>query len=237
MRLRLRPCLTSKEAVPQGYGVMRRLVNVMVALMVVCATASLARAAHANDPITVLALGDSLTAGYGLDQADAFPVQLQAALQSAGRDVTVINAGVSGDTSAGGRSRLEWLLTPEIDVVIVELGANDGLRGLDPAETRANLEWILATLQDKGLAVLLSGMVAPPNLGQDYGREFNAIYPELAQKYGAMLDPFFLQGVAADPTLNQRDGIHPNADGVAIIVKRMAPRVIELLSHLNSPKP
>ncbi|MCR4376759.1 MAG: arylesterase [Rhodospirillales bacterium] len=193
--------------------------------MVLCAVVSPARA----DEVTILALGDSLTAGLGLDQADAFPAQLETALRDAGHTVTVVNAGVSGDTSAGGRSRLEWLLTPEIDAVIVELGANDGLRGLDPGETRANLEWILAALKQRGLPVLLTGMQAPPNLGQDYGREFNALYPDLAQRYGALFDPFYLEGVAADPALNQPDGIHPNAQGVAIIVNRLKLKGIELL--------
>lgn len=215
-----------------GYGLMRRVVNVTALLAVLCLAAMPARADGAR---VVLALGDSLTAGYGMDQGEAFPVQLQAALHAAGHAVTVINAGVSGDTSAGGRSRLEWLLSPDVDAVIVELGANDGLRGVDPAGTRENLDWILAKLRDKGLPVLLTGMVAPPNLGQDYGREFNAIYPDLAQKYGVLFDPFFLQDVAADPALNQRDGIHPNAQGVAIIVERLTPKVIELLAH-TKPK-
>ncbi len=186
---------------------------------------------RADDAKVILALGDSLTAGYGLDQAEAFPVQLQAALQTAGMNATVINGGVSGDTSAGGRSRLEWLLVGQIDGVILELGANDGLRGLDPAQTRDNLDWILTTLKQRGIPVLLSGMYAPPNLGKDYGAEFNAIYPELAEKHSVKLDPFFLEGVAADPNLNQTDGIHPNAEGVAVIVKRLAPKVQELLSQ------
>lgn len=222
------PRINMEEAVPQGYGLTRAFVNAMAALGVLVLVA-LPSPADAADEMTILALGDSLTAGYGLDQAEAFPAKLQTALQAAGHAVAIINAGVSGDTSAGGRSRLEWLLTPEIDAVIVELGANDGLRGLDPAETRANLEWILATLKHRGLPVLLTGMQAPPNLGQDYGREFNALYPDLAQRYGAVFDPFYLQGVAANPALNQPDGIHPTAAGVDIIVKRLKPKVIELL--------
>lgn len=194
----------------------------------VCAQPGLLRA---DDAKVILALGDSLTAGYGLDQAEAFPVQLQAALRAGGLNATVINGGVSGDTSAGGRSRLEWLLVGQIDGVIVELGANDGLRGLDPAQTRDNLDWILTTLKQRGIPVLLSGMYAPPNLGKDYGAEFNAIYPELAEKHSVKLDSFFLEGVAADPNLNQADGIHPNAEGVAVIVKRLTPKVQELLSQ------
>lgn len=223
LRLRLRQII--KEAIAQGYGFLRPIVNAAAVLMVLCATVLPARA----DEVTILALGDSLTAGLGLDQANAFPAQLEKALRDAGHAVNVVNAGVSGDTSAGGRSRLEWLLTPEIDAVIVELGANDGLRGLDPGETRANLEWILATLKQRGLPVLLTGMQAPPNLGQDYGREFNTLYPELAQYYGALFDPFYLEGVAADPALNQPDGIHPNAQGVTIIVNRLKLKAIELL--------
>jgi len=225
------PRLKTKEAIPLGYGVTQRFVNVAaVALILVF----MAVPAFAQGGLNILALGDSLTAGYGMDQKDAFPVQLQAALRGAGHDVTVINAGVSGDTSAGGRSRLEWLLSPDVDAVIVELGANDGLRGVDPAETRENLDWILAKLDEKGLPTLLTGMQAPPNLGQDYGHEFNAMYLELAQKYGVLLDPFFLEGVAAVPALNQKDGIHPNADGVVVIVNRMLPTVMELLAIVKA---
>jgi len=212
---------------------MRRLVNILAVLVVLVFSASSTRA---EGGLVVLALGDSLTAGYGLPQPDAFPVQLQSALRSQGFEVTVINGGVSGDTSAGGRSRLDWLLASPVDAVIVELGANDGLRGLDPATTRANLDWILSRLVEKGLPVLLTGMVAPPNLGADYGVEFNTIYADLAHAHGVLLDPFYLQGVAADPALNQKDGIHPNAQGVAKIVTRMTPKVIELLARARQRK-
>lgn len=229
MHLSVRAPIKIQEAVPLGYGFMRRLVNVMALLVLLCVAALPARAGD----IKVLALGDSLTAGYGMDQTQAFPVQLQAALKAQGAEVNIINAGVSGDTSAGGRSRLEWLLAPDVDAVIVELGANDGLRGLDPAQTRENIDWILAKLGTRGLPVLLTGMQAPPNLGKDYGAEFNALYPELAQKHGVLFDPFFLEGVAAMPALNQKDGMHPNAQGVAIIVKRMMPKVLELLTHVK----
>lgn len=226
--LRLRP---RKGAVPLGYGLKRRFVNALAAF---CALLMCVPAAQAESPVTILALGDSLTAGYGLPQGDAFPVRLEAALRAQGVDVTVVNAGVSGDTSAGGRSRLDWLLGDEVDAVIVELGANDGLRGLDPAETRANLDWILARLQEKRRPALLTGMMAPPNLGADYGREFNGLYPELAQKHGALFDPFFLDGVAAKPELNQLDGIHPNAQGVAVIVARLTPLVAQLVAKAQS---
>lgn len=210
---------------------MARAVNALVVFVLLVVVLGLvAGEVRADPPKLVLALGDSLTAGYGLDQQDAFPVQLQAALVAAGTNVVIVNGGVSGDTSAGGRSRIEWLLVQPFDAVIVELGANDGLRGLDPAQTRKNLDWILATLKKRGIATLISGMLAPPNLGEDYGAEFNSIYPDLAQKYGAAYDPFYLQGVAADPELNQDDGIHPNAKGVAIIVKRLAPQLLDLLN-------
>ncbi|OEJ64136.1 arylesterase [Magnetovibrio blakemorei] len=211
-----------------GYGLGLRFVN---ALAVFVCLVSFSSEVYAGAGKTILALGDSLTAGYGLAQSDAFPVQLQAALRDSGLpDVVVINGGVSGDTSAGGRARLDWLLAEPVDLVIVELGANDGLRGLDPAETRRNLDAILAKLTGRGILVLLSGMLAPPNLGEDYGVAFNSIYPDLAQKYGVALDPFFLQGVATVEALNQADGIHPNAQGVAIIVKRLVPPVVNLLT-------
>jgi len=212
----------------RGYGLRGAVVNVLLVLAMVLVGSA---RAYAGEAKIVLALGDSLTAGYGLDQPDAFPVQLQSALVALGVDVQVVNGGVSGDTSAGGRSRLQWLLSSPVDAVIVELGANDGLRGLDPAQTRDNLDWIMATLKKRQIPTLITGMLAPPNLGEDYGAEFNAIYPDLAQKYAALYDAFFLEGVAADPALNQKDGIHPNAAGVAVIVKRLAPQVQDLLQN------
>ena len=170
-------------------------------------------------------LGDSLAAGFGLTPEDAFPAQLEARLRRDGAAVRVINAGVSGDTSAGGRARLDWVLADKPDMVIVELGANDALRGLEPAETEANLDAILAALARRGVAVLLTGMLAPPNLGADYGREFRAVFARLATKHAVAFYPFFLEGVAARPSLNQDDGIHPSARGVAEIVERIAPYV------------
>jgi len=210
----------------QGYGVKRLIVNVLALLSVAM---GFTYPVYANDAVKILALGDSLTAGYGLAQSDSFPSQLETALRDQGHDITVINGGVSGDTSAGGRSRLDWLVDSSVDLVVIELGANDGLRGLDPSETRTNLDWILNRLKEKKVPAVLTGMLAPPNLGADYGAEFKAIYPDLAAQYAIAFDPFFLQGVAADPALNQADGIHPNKDGVLIIVKRLVPLLLDAL--------
>ncbi len=186
--------------------------------------------AGAEAPTTRIAvLGDSLTAGYGLPVGDAFPSRLEAALRAEGIAVEVLSAGVSGDTTAGGRARLDWVLADRPDAVIVELGANDGLRGIDPEATFANLDAIVARLKAERIAVLLAGMRAPPNLGREYGAAFNDIYPRLAAKHGVPLYPFFLAGVAARPELNQTDGMHPNARGVAVIVERIAPHVKRLL--------
>lgn len=178
----------------------------------------------------ILALGDSLTAGYGLAPEEAFPVRLEAKLRATGTPVTVINAGVSGDTSAGGRARLDWALADKPDHAIVALGANDMLRGVDPTETRRNLDAILADLKARGVKVLLLGMLASPNMGKDYGAAFDAIYPDLAKKHGVTLYPFFLDGVAAQRDLNQADGIHPNTRGVAVMVERIAPVVRKWLA-------
>lgn len=180
-------------------------------------------------PSTIVVLGDSLASGHGLRIGDAFPAQLEAALKAAGLAVEVRSASVSGDTTAGGRARLDWVLADGPDAVIVELGANDGLRGLAPEQTAANLDAILARLEAEGVTVLLAGMLAPPNLGREYGAAFNDIYPRLAAKHGVPLYPFFLAGVAARPELNQSDGMHPNARGVAVIVERIAPHVKRLL--------
>lgn len=181
-------------------------------------------------PIRILALGDSLTAGYGLGPGEGFTDQLQAALKAKGYDVEIVNGGVSGDTAAGGLARLDWSLGEGVDAVIVELGANDMLRGFDPAVTRQALDGILKSLSQRKLPVLLAGMRAAPNLGSDYAKAFEAIYPELAEQYGAMLYPFFLDGVAGHPDLLQADGLHPNRAGVAVIVERMIPAVERLIA-------
>lgn len=184
------------------------------------------------EPVTIVALGDSLTAGYGLPPEQGLVPQLQGWLTAAGAEVTVVNAGVSGDTTAGGLSRLDWSLTPETDALMVTLGGNDMLRGLPPEEARANISAILAGAKAKGLPVLLVGMQAPGNYGAEYKAAFDAIYPELAAEFGATLYPFFFQGMTegdVDPTLlrpfMQEDGIHPNAEGVARIVADLGPAV------------
>ncbi len=188
------------------------------------------------DPLTLVALGDSLTAGYGLPQDDGFVPQLQAWLTAQGQDVVVVNAGVSGDTTAGGLARLDWSLTPEVDAMIVTLGGNDLLRGIDPAASRANLDKILQGAQARQLPVLLVAMSAPGNYGPEYKRAFDAIYPDLAAQYGALLAPGFfapLQEEGSDPASLARylqpDGLHPNRDGVARIVEGLGPQVLNLL--------
>ena len=200
--------------------------------MAMVLTAIPPRAADAGE-IRLLALGDSLSAGYGLALGEGFSDQLGAALSGAGLDVVVLNGGVSGDTTAGGLARLDWMLSDAPDAVIVELGANDGLRGLDPAQTLANLDAILDELNQRGIPVLLAGMLAPPNMGSEYGEDFNGLYALLADRYDVVFYPFFLEGVAAKPELNQADAIHPNAEGVAEIIRRILPSVYELLARLD----
>jgi acyl-CoA thioesterase-1 len=182
----------------------------------------------------ILAFGDSLTAGFGLDPQEAFPAKLEAALKAKGHDIVIANAGVSGDTSSAAAERLDWSLAPDIDGVIVELGANDALRGIDPRRTEIALDAILTELQKRKLPVLLAGMMAPRNLGQDYDKAFDAIFPRLAQKHGVLFYPFFLDGVAADPALNQPDGLHPNSKGVDMIVSRILPVTEDLIKQASS---
>lgn len=181
-------------------------------------------------PVTILALGDSLTAGYGLHPPEAFPVRLEAALKAKGHDVVVVNAGVSGDTALDGASRLDWALSDDVNAVIVELGANDALRGLPPEQAEKAIDGILARLKTKGLPVLLAGMRAPPNLGPEYQARFDGMYQRLAGAHGALFYPFFLDGVAADVKLNQADGLHPNPAGVDVVVSRMLPMVEALIA-------
>jgi acyl-CoA thioesterase-1 len=199
---------------------------------------SVTGSALAADLPKVLALGDSLTAGYGLPPEDGFVPQLTAWLAANGAEASIINAGVSGDTTAGGAARLEWSLSEGADAMIVNLGGNDMLRGLAPAQARANLTQIMETAKAKGLPVLLVGQVAPGNYGPDYKAEFDAIYPDLAAQFDAMLVPLYFAPIATaqgglDPAFMQPDGIHPNRDGVARIVAAMGPQVIDLLAQVK----
>lgn len=182
--------------------------------------------------VKLLVFGDSLVAGYGLSQPDGFQAQLLAALRADGRDVQILDGGVSGDTSAGGRARLDWALADKPDAVLVELGANDGLRGTDPREMEANLTAILDTLAAQHLPTLLTGMYAPPNLGAAYEQQFRAVFDRLSQRPGLLYDPFFLAGVAGNPALDQADHIHPNPAGVKIEVARIKPLVEKLLDEV-----
>lgn len=196
-----------------------------------------ALAADEAKPIRMVVLGDSLSAGLGLAANDAFPPRLQKALKDKGISVEMTNAGVSGDTSSGGLGRLDWSVPEGTQAVIVELGANDALRGIDPKVTRAALSDILTRLKARNISVMLCGMVSPPNYGRDYAERFNTIYPELAKSFGVPLYPFFLDGVAADAKLNQADGIHPTAQGVDIIVRNILPTVEAFLGPLRGQQP
>ena len=213
---------------PSGYGAFRAARNLGLALVI--------SAAPAMAEVTVAALGDSLTQGYGLPPEDGFVPQLQRWLDAQGADATILNAGVSGDTTQGGLSRVDWTLTPEVDALIVALGGNDVLRGLDPAVSRANLDGIMQAAAARQIPVLLIGMSAPGNYGADYKTQFDAIYPDLARQYGALLHPDFLQAITSQPdqaaalaTYMQPDGLHPSAAGVALIVEDIGPAVLELV--------
>jgi len=207
-----------------------------MALMGANAAVAQAPAAAAGKPIKMVVLGDSLSAGLGLSASAAFPARLKESLKINGIEVDMINAGVSGDTSSGGRDRLDWSVPQGTDAVILELGANDALRGTDPKVTRAALTDILARLKARKVAVLLCGMLAPPNYGSDYSARFNAIYPDLAKSFGVPLYPFFLKGVAADTRLNQADGLHPTAEGVDVIVKNILPAVEAFLGAISGQR-
>jgi acyl-CoA thioesterase I len=212
-----------------SYGHLRLFVQALT-FVAILATASQAAAART---LRLVALGDSLTAGLGLGPGKAFPDRLEAALRAEGFDVKVINAGVSGDTAADGLARYDWSVPRDADALIIELGANDMLRGLKPDATKATLAAILDKARAAHLPTLLTGMRAAPNLGPDYGGAFAAIYTALAKTYGVQLYPFFLDGVAGDPKLNQPDGLHPNAAGVEIIVQKILPSVEALLKQVN----
>ena len=211
------------------YGFEVRLVNSV--LLIFCFFLSSAFAK--NDTLEILMLGDSLTAGYGLPSNLTIPKLLERKIKSDYPNVSIINGGVSGDTSAGGLSRLDWLLGPSIKAIIIELGANDGRRGINPCTTYSNLDQIIRKSKEFGLQVILTGMLAPPNLGPAYGDEFNRIYPDLAQKYDLIFFPFFLDGVVANPELNQEDGIHPNKYGVEVIAEKLNPYLRKLIGALR----
>jgi acyl-CoA thioesterase-1 len=187
--------------------------------------------AMAAEPLTVLALGDSLTAGWGVPHDASVPERLERMLRADGIAARVVNAGVSGDTTQGGLARLQWALAEEPDAAIVELGANDMLRGLHPRTAKENLAAILEALRSRNIPTLLAGMLAPPNMGQIYSRGFNAIYTDLAREYDVVFYPFYLQDVAGRPDLNQEDGLHPNAEGYAVIAENIYPYVLELVER------
>ncbi|MBO45069.1 MAG: arylesterase [Rhodospirillaceae bacterium] len=216
----------------QPYASLARCFNVKTIIFLFLALLVLSSEVSAK-ALRILAFGDSLTAGFGLKARDSFPSQLEAALKESALDSRVINAGVSGDTTAGGLARVDWVMQVQPDLVILELGANDGLRGLDPAETKRNLDSIIRRILEKGAVVVLTGMRAPPNLGQDYGARFNNIFPALAKAHKLPFYPFFLDRVVAEPGLNQSDGIHPNAKGVAIIVSGILPLVKRALENVK----
>src|SRR6185437_10333221 len=223
---------TSAARVEGGTALLVHILVLMVALMTAPMALAQAPAPPATRPVKMVVLGDSLSAGLGLQASAAFPARLQKALQAKGIAIDISNAGVSGDTSSGGRDRLDWSVPDGTDAVIVELGANDALRGLDPKVTRGALSDILTRLKARKIAVLLCGMVAPPNYGSDYAAKFNAIYPDLAKSSGVPLYPFFLDGVAADARLNQADGMHPTPEGVDVIVKNILPSVEAFLGTI-----
>jgi acyl-CoA thioesterase-1 len=216
----------SKEVQKMKQGALATAV--VAAGMLLAASGLQANRAAAATPV-IVAFGDSLTAGLGLSEKDSFPAQLERALKARGQQVKVVNAGVSGDTAAAGLARLDWAMPDDASAVIVELGANDALQGLDPAATKATLEKIITELRARGLPILLAGMEAPPNLGKEYVEQFRALYADLAQRYDLILYPFFLDGVALDDNYTLGDGMHPNAEGVARIVDGILPKVEELL--------
>lgn len=231
------------SGVVRAYGAARQALKGLSATLVLLT--SLAGVSVADETVTVAALGDSLTHGFGLPPAEAFPAQLEAWLRARGHDVAVLNAGVSGDTTAGGLARLDWTLSGEVDAVIVELGGNDLLRGIDPAASRANLDAILAELSSRGLPALVAGLPAPLNYGPDFKRDFDGMFPELATRYEALHYENFMQAITPDGLetadararalkLMQSDGIHPNAEGVARIVEDIGPLVEELVARARA---
>ena len=213
---------------------MKRTASLLIMLAACLLLAPLHGIAAETQPPVIVAFGDSLTAGLGLPQDQAFPAQLEAALKARGTEATVVNAGVSGDTAAAGLARLDWSLPDDASAVIIELGANDALQGLPPEGTKQALAKIIETVQARGLPILLAGMEAPPNMGKDYADQFRAIYVDLAERYHVLLYPFFLEGAAMNDGMTQGDGLHPNAKGVAAIVENILPKVEELLAEVKA---
>ncbi|MDX1738772.1 MAG: arylesterase [Alphaproteobacteria bacterium] len=224
--------MTFSRVLTRAYGAERFFFNAIFLFLLSYVFYFTITPAHAE--IRILALGDSLTAGYGLPDQESFTFQLEKKInETAETPVKIINGGVSGDTTAGGLSRVDWLLAENPQVAIVTLGGNDGLKGLSPDQSYKNLETIVTKLKDNNIPVLLSGMLAPPNLGADFSKEFNNNYPKLAEKHDLLFFPFFLEDVAGNLALNQADGIHPNAKGVEVIVKNITPYVEKLLSKVK----
>ena len=224
---------------PRSYGHFTAPVQIVAAALAAVMVAAVAvawPAAAAERPVRIVALGDSLTSGVGLAGSAAFPARLEKALRAKGLAVEIANAGVSGDTASGGLARLDWAVPPGTDAVIVELGANDMLRGVDPKVTRKALEEIVRRLTERRLPVLLAGMRAAPNLGDDYVRDFEAIYPDLARSYDLLLYPFFLDGIVANARFNQRDGLHPTAAGIDRIVTGILPKAEELVARVRDKR-
>jgi len=220
--------IQARHTALRPYGEGLPLFNVLlVVILLYCSLNTIALAS--SDQPRILALGDSLTAGYGLTQSDSFPAQLTRNLRDTNVFATIVNAGVSGETTSGALQRLDWLMDEPYDLAIIELGANDALRAVNPTLTRENLEQIVLKLKALGIPILLAGMKAPRNLGPDYAHEFDQIFSNLAQKHSVHFYPFFLDGIAAKPAFNQADGMHPNAKGVAIIAERIMPFVIKAL--------
>jgi acyl-CoA thioesterase-1 len=212
---------------------MRGILVIVIGLAMIWAAMPDRAEAAEPQPVKIVAFGDSLTAGLGVPAEAAFPAKLAAALRAKGQNVEIVNAGVSGDTASGGLARVDWSVQEGTDAVILELGANDALRGIDPKVTRAALDSILKKFKTRNIPVLLAGMRAPRNMGPDYARQFDAIFPELAEQYDAIFYPFFLDGVATEAKLNQPDGIHPTAAGVDIIVGRILPQVEALIAEVR----
>ena len=237
-RCSMMPAVAAGQGLPRSYGSWSALVQVFALVVAALALAVplAGPAAGADRPVRIVALGDSLTAGLGLPANAAFPARLEQALNAKGMVVEITNAGVSGDTASAGLARLDWSVPEGTDAVIIELGANDTLRGTDPKVTREALEGIVGRLRQRRIEVLLAGMRAAPNLGPDYGRDFDAIYPDLATRNDLLFYPFFLDGVATDAKLNQRDGLHPTAAGVDAIVARILPKAEELVARVRDKR-